>query len=99
MADAGAVEQRPIGVANRTLVAQHQRQKHAAVSLISKFWLQPLAQVGAGTLDRIARSPNHRMQARNRRARAHIAGRTQVSFEHPGFEIKTAGIHGAVRPL
>ena len=102
MADAGTVEQRPVGVADGALVAEHQRQQHATVSLAFELRLQLRAQVRACTLDRVPRRPDHRLHALRRRiiaTRAHITGRTQISLEHPRFEIETAGIHRAVRAL
>ncbi len=102
MANAGTVEQRPVGIADGALVAEHQRQQHPTVSLAFELWLQLRAQVRACTLDRVPRRPHHQLHALRGwiiTTRSHVTGRTQISLEHPRFEIESAGIHRAVRAL
>lgn len=62
MRDAGPVEQRPVGIGDRTLVAKDQCDQHAAVPIIPDLCDQTVAQPGAHAFDDGPRRPDHRLQ-------------------------------------
>ena len=100
MSDTGAMEQAPVRLVDRARVAEHQRQQHAAVTLLAGQAEDPVTQVAACAFDRVARRTHESLQADRRLVRCpHRAARPQIALEHPRFKIVSAGIQRSVRTL
>ena len=99
MRHCGGVEQRPIGLCNRALVAQRERDEHTCVRLVCQRLAHAFANAVAQLVDVINRASCIRGETTIRLVAAHAAGGAQLVFQQPCFNIETVWVGVTVWPL
>lgn len=103
VADAGAGEYFPVGLADVALVAYHQRNDDTGIGLAGQRPLDAPAQPAAATLHDRCKAGNKGGQppvrAARRRIAAHAAGGPQVLLQQPSLIVETVRVGIAMRPL
>src|SRR6185437_7692670 len=99
MRNAGLVENRPLRLGYRALVADGERNENAAIGRIGQRVADALANALAGPLHVIAGPSDECVDPRIRRIASYVARRTQVVLEKPRLEVETVRIDVAVRAL
>ena len=95
MGDPGAVEDRPLVIGNRALIADRQRDQHTEIRRIGQSAEKAAADRLAQPFDRITGSCDEVVEPLA--AAADAAGGADVAFEQPGLVVKTVGVGVAVR--
>ena len=93
MIHSGACEDCPLRTRDRLLVANCKGYQHAANRIIRQCLQDSIAHALTGPVDRVSRTPDHRVQKSNRGIGTHVARCAYSLLERPGFEVEAVRVH------
>ena len=96
MANAGPIENRPVRLADRTLIPHHQCHNHSGIGLALQGLLNPIAQRTTATFKYCARAKYKSIQPLLPLG-PHTTGGAHALAQQPCFVVKTIGVCIAMR--
>src|SRR5471032_1750021 len=99
MTDTCPIKNRPVGLVDGALVADHQREDHAGILSSRQRTQDTRAQNGTAVFNHIIEAEDEIVQPLIIGRRTHVAGRAQALLQQPDFVIEAHRVGVAVRAL